>query len=285
MTKPGSIDVWCNPFTQEGIQHLFIDNEEVHFMMGTQWGRAGNMKGYPAERFIANMDRLGIEKVCVPALKQAFYRKNKMGSDFRYEDIARLTEKHPDRIIGLAGINPFERMEGVRKLEKAVKEYGFKGAHVHPFGFGIPINGPEWFPFYAKCAELDIPVVFQVGHSAEFMPSACGKPILLDDIALYFPELKLIGGHTGWPWCEEMIAMAWKHPNIYICMSGHAPKYWDKSVVHFLNSRGIGKCVWGTDYPLIQHEESLMQIEQLNLKPEAIQALLHDTAAKIFKFS
>ncbi len=284
MTKPGAIDVWCNPFTQEGIQHLFIDNEEVYFMMGTQWGRAGNMKGYTAEQFVANMDRLGIEKVCVPALKQAFYRKNKMGADFKYEDIARLAEKHPDRIIGLAGINPFERMEGVRKLEKAVKEYGFKGAHVHPFGFGIPINGPEWFPFYAKCAELDIPVVFQVGHSAEFMPSACGKPILLDDIALYFPELKLIGGHTGWPWCEEMIAMAWKHPNIYICMSGHAPKYWDKSVVHFLNSRGIGKCVWGTDYPLIQHEESLMQVEQLNLKPHAKQALLHDTAAKIFKF-
>lgn len=284
MTKPGAIDVWCNPFTPEGIQHLFIDNEEVHFMMGTQWGRTANMKGYTAEQFVANMDRLGIEKVCVPALKQAFYRKNKMGADFKYEDIARLIEKFPDRIVGFAGINPFERMEGVKRLEKAVKEYGFKGAHVHPFGFGIPINGPEWFPFYAKCAELGVPVVFQVGHSAEFMPSVCGKPILLDDIALYFPELKLIGGHTGWPWCEEMIAMAWKHPNVYICMSGHAPKYWDKSVLHFLNSRGIGKCVWGTDYPLILHEESLTQIDALNLKPHAKQALLHDTAAKIFKF-
>jgi predicted TIM-barrel fold metal-dependent hydrolase len=284
MSKPGAIDVWCNPFTPEGIQHLFIDNEEVHFMMGKQWGRTANMKGYSAEQFVANMDRLGIEKVCVPALKQAFYRKNKMGADFKYEDIARLIEKFPDRIVGFAGINPFERMEGVKRLEKAVKEYGFKGAHVHPFGFGIPINGPEWFPFYAKCAELGVPVVFQVGHSAEFMPSACGKPILLDDIALYFPELKLIGGHTGWPWCEEMIAMAWKHPNVYICMSGHAPKYWDKSIVHFLNSRGIGKCVWGTDYPLILHEESLTQIDALNLKPHAKQALLHDTAARIFKF-
>ena len=64
-------------------------------------------------------------------------------------------------------------------------------------GFGIPINEKEWWPFYTKCAELDVPVIFQVGHSAEFMPSACGKPILLDDIAIWFPELRLIGGHTG----------------------------------------------------------------------------------------
>jgi predicted TIM-barrel fold metal-dependent hydrolase len=280
----GAIDVWCNPFTPEGIKHLFLDNEEVYFMMGVQWGRKANMKGFTADEFVAKMDRLGVEKVCVPALKQAFYRKNKMGADFDYLDIAKLVEQYPDRIVGLAGINPFERMEGVRKLEHAVKEYGFKGAHVHPFGFGLPINAAEWFPFYAKCAELDIPVVFQVGHSAEFMPSACGKPILLDDIALYFPELKLIGGHCGWPWVEELIAMAWKHPNVYIAVSGHAPKYWDKKLVHFLNSRGKSKVMWGTDYPLILHEESLSQIELLNLKPEHKQSLLHDAAAAVFRF-
>ena len=280
----GAIDVWCNPFTPEGIKHLFLDNEEVYFMMGVQWGRTANMKGYSAEQFVANMDRLGMEKVCVPALKQAFYRKNKMGADFDYADIAKLVKKFPDRIVGLAGINPFERMEGVRKLEHAIKEYGFKGAHVHPFGFGLPINAAEWFPFYAKCAELNVPVVFQVGHSAEFMPSACGKPILLDDIALYFPELKLIGGHCGWPWVEEMIAMAWKHPNVYVAVSGHAPKYWDPKLVKFLNSRGKGKVMWGTDYPLILHEESLRQIDALNLKPEHKQWLLHDAAAAVFGF-
>ncbi len=93
----GAIDVWCNPFTHEGIKHLFIDNEEVHFMMGTQWGRTANMVGYTATEFVANMDRLGVEKVCVPALKQAFYRKNKMGADFSYDDIGQLVDAYPDR--------------------------------------------------------------------------------------------------------------------------------------------------------------------------------------------
>jgi predicted TIM-barrel fold metal-dependent hydrolase len=176
-------------------------------------------------------------------------------------------------------------MEGIRTLERAVREYGFKAAHVHPFGFGIPINEREWWPFYAKCAELDIPIVFQVGHSAEFMPSKCGRPLLLDDIAIYFPELRLVGGHTGWPWTEELIALAWKHPNVFIAVSGHAPRYWDPKLVRFLDARrrGIGKVMWGTDHPLILHEESLAQIDEMDLKPEARRALLHDTAVKVFK--
>ncbi len=84
---------------------------------------------------------------------------------------------------------------------------------------------------------------------------------------------------------EELIALAWKHPNVYICVSGHAPKYWDPKLVKFLNSRGQGKVVWGTDYPLILHEESLKQIDALGLKQEAKQSLLRDTAVKVFNFS
>ena len=208
-----------------------------------------------------------------------------MAVDIEHEHIASLITAAPDRVIGLAGIDPLSGMPGVRHLERAVTEYGFKGAHVHPFGWGLPLNSREWWPFYTKCAELDVPVLFQSGHSAEFMPSACGKPILLDDIAIWFPELNLVGAHTGWPWVEELIAMAWKHPNVYIATSGHAPKYWDPKLVRFLNARnrGIGKVMWGTDYPLIDHGESLAQISRLDLKPEATQALLRDVAVKLFK--
>ncbi len=117
------------------------------------------------------------------------------------------------------------------------------------------------------------------------MPSKHGHPLLLDDVAIYFPELKLVGAHQAWPWIDTMIAMAWKHPNVYVAMSGHAPKYWDPKMVHFLNSRGQGKVMWGTDYPLIQHDESLSQIEALDLKPEAKEKLLRDTALKVFDFN
>ncbi len=79
--------------------------------------------------------------------------------------------------------------------------------------------------------------------------------------------------------------MAWKHPNVYIAVSGHAPKYWDPKLVRFLNARrrGIGKVMWGTDYPLIKHEESLAQIDAMDLKPQARTEMLHDTAVRVFK--
>lgn len=283
MATQGKIDVWCNLFTEYGIKATFLNNSEVYFMMGQQWGRTGNMKWFTPEEFMARMDELGVEKVCIPSIKIGSYRERCLATDIPHEVVAELVQRWPDRFVGLAGINPVERMAGVRRMEKAIKEYGFKGAHVHPFGFGLPLNAAEWWPYYAKCEELDVPIFFQAGHSAEFLPSKCGQPILFDDVAIYFENLKLVGCHTGWPWCEEMIAMAWKHPNVYIGCSGHAPKYWDKNLVRFLNSRGIGKVMWGTDYPLILHQESIDQIKQLELKPEAEEHLFHLTARKVLK--
>ena len=126
-----------------------------------------------------------------------------MGADFSYDEIGKLVAEFPDRIVAFAGINPFERMEGVRRTRARGQRAGIQRCrHRTSFRLWTRYDAAEWFPYYAKCAELDIPVVFQVGHSAEFMPSRCGRPILLDDIVLYFPELKLVGGHTGWPWVE-----------------------------------------------------------------------------------
>ena len=278
----GAIDAWCNLFTEEGIRIVFTENPEVSFMMGDQWGRHDLMVGYEPERFIEQkMDPAGVARVVVPALQQYLYRDRQLVR-VPWESVARVVERFPDRVSGLYGIDPFSGMKGVRELELAVTQYGFVGAHVHPYGFDTPINDARFYPFYAKCAELGVPVELQTGHSAEFMPSKHGHPLLLDDVAIYFPELKLVGAHQAWPWCEVMVAMAWKHPNVYVAMSGHAPKYWDRSLVHFLNSRGQGKVMWGTDYPLIQHGESLRQVDELGLKPGAKQKLVHDTAAEVF---
>ena len=108
-----------------------------------------------------------------------------------------MVAKRPDRFAGLYGINPYDRMHGVRELEKAVREYGFKGAWIHTYGFERAVNHRDFWPFYARCVELDVPVVMQIGHSAEFMPSELARPIYIDDIALYFPELRIVGAHTG----------------------------------------------------------------------------------------
>ena len=145
------------------------------------------------------------------------------------------------------------------------------------------MNHRKYYPFYAKCAELDVPVVMQVGHSAERMPSELGRPIHVDDIALDFPELTIVGAHTGWPWVEELIALAWKHRNVYIGTSAHHPRYLDKSLIAFANSRGRGKVMWGTDYPVMQYRSALEAVDKLGFSDEAREAFVGGTARLVFK--
>jgi predicted TIM-barrel fold metal-dependent hydrolase len=187
------------------------------------------------------------------------------------------------RVGGLFGVDITRGMTGVRELEAAVKELGFEGAHIHPYGWGLPLNHRDFYPFYAKCVELDVPVVVQCGHSAEQMPSEMGRPIHLDDVSLYFPELRIVASHTGWPWVQELIALAWKHSNLFIGAGAHAPKYWDPALVQFLNTRGKGKVLWGTDFPVVRHADSLAQVDALGLKPESRSLLLSGAAAKVFR--
>jgi predicted TIM-barrel fold metal-dependent hydrolase len=125
--------------------------------------------------------------------------------------------------------------------------------------------------------------VIQVGHSAERMPSAMGRPILLDDVALDFPELTIVGAHTGWPWTEELIALAWKHRNVYIGTSAHHPRYWEQTLVNFANSRGRGKVLFGSDYPVMDYADALGAIDKLGLKESAKELLVGGAARKIFR--
>ncbi|MDY6972608.1 MAG: amidohydrolase family protein [Thermodesulfobacteriota bacterium] len=275
-----AVDCLINDFSKEGLESF---GKEIIDVM-KWWGMEKRLIPYTPEEFIAIMDEAGVEKVVAPSMKMRSYRKGDFVIDTPWERIADLIQKHPDRFIGLYGINPMMRMEGVREMEKCIKEYGFKGGYIHTYGFGIPLNHRLYYPYYAKCEELGLPVGMQTGHSAEFMPNEMGRPIHLDDVAVDFADLTLIAMHMGWPWVEELIALGWKHPNLYICSSGHRPRYWDKSFFNFLRTRGQDKVLYGTDYPLLFHKESLEEIMGLEVKETVIKKFLYDNAKKAFKF-
>ena len=276
-----AIDVWVNPFTPELIKQL-VDDPEIGAVI-KWWHMEERYAGFTAEQMIKMMDENNMDKVLIPSMQMYSYMRKTPILNYSTHDIAKLVQKAPNRFVGLYGVNPFKRMQAVRELEVAVKEYGFKGAHIHTYGYGIPIDAPDYYPIYAKCVELGVPVQMQIGHSAEAMPSDMGRPIRLDNIALFFPELNIVAGHTGWPWCEELIALAWKHSNVYIGTSAHSPKYWDKSLVNFANTRGLGKVMWSTDFPVVMHREGRKQIEELGLKENAKAQLLREAAVKVYK--
>jgi len=277
----GAIDYWCNLFTAEGIKQTFEDPKEVSDVV-KWWGL--KFEGKTTEEFVSYLDAAGVDTVMIPSAKMASYQTQELIWNVTEEQVTEVASAAaPGRIVGLFGINPREGMDGVRRLEQSVREGPFIGAHLHTYGFGIPVNHRRYYPFYAKCAELGIPVVMQVGHSAERMPSEMGRPIHIDDIALDFPELTIVGAHTGWPWVEELVALAWKHRNVYIGTSAHHPKYWDKSLVQFANSRGRGKVLWGTDYPVMDYADALAAIDALPLKDAARDLVVAGAARSIFK--
>ncbi len=205
------------------------------------------------------------------------------------EVVSEAVRRYPDRFRGLAGIDPTEGMRGVRQLEHAVRNLGFIGAHTYPHWFELAPDHAKYYPFYAKCVELDIPIQMQVGQSMIYAPEqplrSVARPITLDAVACDFPELKLVGIHVGIPWADEMIAMAWKHPNVYIGCDAHRPRYWPASFTHYLNTYGRHKVIFGTDFPILPFEQTREDIEALGLRPEVLPLLLRDNARRVYQLA
>jgi len=110
-----------------------------------------------------------------------------------------------------------------------------------------------------------------------------GRPICLDQVAIDFPELRLIGIHIGIPWTDEMISMCWKHENVFAAGDAYAPKYWPEAFVHYANTYGKEKILFGTDWPVIDPERAVREVGELNLRPEAKRLLMRDNALRVFK--
>lgn len=243
-------------------------------------------RGVEIEDYIRKMDRAGIERSLLIAVRCGDLRMR--GSmEISYERVYEICQAHPDRFSGLAGVDPTRGVEGLRELDRAVKDYGFVGAHLYPHWFGLAPDAAQYYPYYARCAELDIPIMMQVGHNLIYqkdrrLPSV-GRPICLDQVAIDFPELALIGIHLGVPWTDEMISMAWKHPNIYIGGDAYAPRYWPQQMVHYANSYGSHKFLFGTDWPVIDPEVAVNQVSELGFRTESYNRIMRENALRLFK--
>ena len=126
----------------------------------------------------------------------------------------------------------------------------------------------------------------QVGHCLVYnhhrrLPSV-GRPICLDKIAIDFPDLKLIGIHIGYPWYEEMISVAWKHPNVFIRLDAYAPKHWPEPIRHYMNTFGQDKVLFGTDWPVVDPERAIQDLDTIDFKAHTKRKVLRDNALKLY---
>lgn len=257
-------------------------NQFIKGKIGNQDEAVGR---FTVDDFLAKMDRAGIERCFLIAVKSGS-TAHRIHRRIPYEVVAEVVSRFPDRFSGLAGVDPTEGMAGLRELEYAVKGLGFVGAHLYPHWFEMAPDHARYYPIYAKCCELEVPIQMQVGHCLRYTQErplkSVGRPITLDTIACDFPELKLVGIHIGWPWDEEMISVAYKHPNVYIGSDAYAPKHWSPSFVRFIDSWGSDKVIFGTDYPVIDPERAVKEIDQLGIRPESLQKFMRENALRLY---
>jgi predicted TIM-barrel fold metal-dependent hydrolase len=241
--------------------------------------------GLSEQELLEKMDRAGVEHAFLIAVKSGS-PMHRISRQVPYEKVASFVAKHPKRFSGLAGLDPTQGMQGIRNLEYAIKELGFVGAHLYPHWFEMPPDHARYYPLYAKCCELDVPIQMQIGHclrySAERPLRTVGRPILLDGIACDFPELKLVGIHIGWPWAEEAISVAYKHPNVYLGSDAYAPNHWDPHFLRFVDSWGSDKCLFGTDFPVIDPERAMSEIAGLPIRESSRKKFLRNNAIKLY---
>ena len=278
-----AIDAVVNIWTHDALRHR--PEWRNDFFVGKMGVDQKTAEGISVEQMLSRMDEAGIDKAFLIATRAGPVGHS---SCYRipYELVAKTCAQAPKRLYGLAGIDPLDGMNGVRELEYAVKNLGFIGAHFYPHWFEIEPDAAKVYPFYAKCVELGIPIQMQVGQSMNydknFPRRSVGRPISLDNVACDFPELKLIGIHVGIPWADEMIAMAWKHQNVFIGSDAHAPKYWPENFVRFIDSYGSEKVIFGTDFPILDFERTTKEIKNLDIRSKSRRKFLRDNALKIY---
>jgi predicted TIM-barrel fold metal-dependent hydrolase len=265
------VDAWMQQTT---------DRFARHEMLATlrRWTRRGDGMSVTPEMTIAAMDEGGVDI----ALASAWCGPE--GWLISHDEVAALVRAHPGRIVGVASADLWKPMEAVRELRRAVKQLGFRALRVVPWLWRLPPNDRRYYPLYAECIELGIPFLTQVGHTGPLRPSETGRPIpYLDEVALDFPELVIVGGHIGYPWTQEMIALCTKYENVYIDTSAYTVRRYPPELVAYMRGHGRRKVMFGTNYPMIEPAKALEGLDELGLDAEAKTLFLGGNAARVFK--
>lgn len=199
------------------------------------------------------------------------------------DEVAGFVAQAPDRLAGVGSVDITKPMAAVREIRRCVEELGFKAIRVLPWLWEVPPTDRRFYPVYVACCDLNVPFCTQIGHTGPLMPSEVGRPVYLDQVALDFPELVIVGGHIGYPWTDEAIALVTKHRNVYIDTSAYTVKRYPAALVEFMRGHGRTKVLFGSNYPMIAPAKALDRLDSLGLDDEARALFLGGNAKRVFR--
>ena len=261
-----AIDLWVNVNmgANAGTEFL-VRVKEDYFKGGDEF-----FKDLSAEETLEAMDHAGVEKVLLSVSAEK--------PDPR---VLAFAVDYPERFF--LAVNPDLRrgMKALWAMEDLVRNHPVVLARVTPFGMDIPPNDPIYYPFYAKCIELDLTAGINTGIPGPPVPGECQHPMHLDRVCLHFPELRLVMQHGADPWWDVAIRLMIKYSNLYLMTSAYAPKYLPDSLIHYMNTRGKHKIMFASDHPVLSMKRCVDEAEQLELRPGVLERYLYDNAEAV----
>ncbi len=265
--KLRAIDPWVNVNMGDQVPPEFMVRvKEDYFRAGSDF-----FKSLSIDEMLETMDRVGVEK---SILSVEVSRPS--------EQVLEFTKTHPNRFALAATLDPRRGMQPLWALEELTQQHPVVMARVVPFLCDLPPNDRAYFPLYAKCIELDLPVSINTGIPGPPMPGECQNPIHLDKVCLFFPELKIVMAHGADPWWSVAIRLMLKYKNLHLMTSAYAPRYLPPELIHFLNTRGQDKILYASDHPVLSMERCVKEATELELRPGVLDKYLYANAERVF---
>ena len=206
----------------------------------------------------------------------------------RNEEIAEVAAANPDVLIPFASVDP-SRPNAVDEVRRLIRDYGVRGFKFHPNIQAFFPSDRAVYPLYEAIQEAALPALFHTGHSGigSGLPGGGGirlkysNPMYVDDVAVDFPDLKIVLAHPSFPWQDEAISVALHKQQVYIDLSGWSPKYFPPQLVHYANTLLRERVLFGSDYPMITPDRWLSDFEQAAFKDEVRPLILKENAARL----
>ncbi|WP_041255822.1 amidohydrolase family protein [Frankia sp. EAN1pec] len=196
--------------------------------------------------------------------------------------------RYPDRFAASLAVDGNDVMGAVRAIHHAVDEYGIRAVTTFPSGVSpqLPIDDRHWYPVYATCVDLGLPVFVSVGIPGPRVPMAPQKVELIDQVCYDFPELVFVMRHGAEPWVDLAIKLMLKWPNLYYSTTAFAPRHYPQAIIDYANSRGSDRILYGGYFPFgIELERTFTELPDVPFKDDVWPKFLHDNAARVLRYA
>ena len=274
------IDLHCYPNTEPWIrcQGPYVEALEKYWNRNWTWKQE--------DEVVKEFTDAGVEAVLVALDLETTTGTPPCSNDY----VKAMQSRHPKRIIQSWGaVDPLKGEQAIKDAEEAIKKHKLLGFHFHPIMGHFAVDERRFYPLWETIQALKVPVMIDVGTTGmgAGMPGGLGAKIRhahpghIDELAADFPDLTIIAAHPGWPWVEEMTAVALHKGNVFWELSGWAPKYFPDSLKRDARSRLVDKIMFGSDYPSIPYDRLMKEWGELGYKEDVMEKIFHGNAERV----